>query len=641
VVISARRTVLVGALTIVLLAAGMQAARADERTTTLLSMGDYSTPELAARASEVPADLVAALADGPGITAAEYVARSRAAVDAVDVVASLRANNVTVLGSRLDGTDLVVNVSSAADAHIVESAGAIAELGEPPVVAVDTTGAAFAERDLFGGSAYYFENATYGARCSVGFTGYARSSGAPQFATAGHCTAPGLTLGGYYYALTQARASSDWDDYGFAQNRKIGKPVSGSFRLGGGYDSGLVNVQSLSNNETWRSQPAVLSWEGSSTGTPTTAQQITDSTPAMIGAPLCKSGATTGWTCGVIFAVDESVTVQGTVVNSIIASICVLSGDSGGSAVMDGVAIGITSWSNRSTCSSNPSANTAGFFPLASDEPGRASVAKRYGAVWEPAIDVSDPHISGATQVEFGGALTGTLLNGAERHGIRLYVDGSTTPLAGTVSDGEWSAGLTAVLPGAHTAVARGTWGTRSVSGDSAPFSFTVDEAPLGLIADSPTAAAESVALAGASFSGTTPVVYLSTGAQASELYAALAAASASDAPVLLIKRDSLPGVVAAELRRLEPARIIVAGSSSAVSDEVLRELRDYAPSVTRLGAAALVESALTESASVTSAPVTSVSTVSAPMAAPAVAPAAVPGPLNGWQSRFSWALVR
>lgn len=635
---TARRTVLASALTIVMLAAGTQAARADETTTTLLSMGDYSTPELSAKARDVPADLVAALADGPGITAAEYVARSRAAVDAVDVVASLRAGDVTVLGSRLEGTDLVVNVASAADVPTVESTGAIAEIGAPQAAIVDTSGATFAESDLFGGSAYYFETKKFGARCSVGFTGYARSSGAPQFATAGHCTAPGLALGGYYYALAQSQASSDWDDYSFASNRKIGKPVSGSFKLGGGYDSGLVSVQSLGNNEKWRSQPAVLSWEGSSTGTPTTAQQITDSTPAMIGAPLCKSGATTGWTCGVIVAVDESVTVQGTVVNSFVANVCVLSGDSGGAAVMDGVALGITSWSNRSTCSANPTANVAGFFPLVSDDPGRASVAKRYGAVWEPAIDVSDPHITGSSTLEFGGALSGTLLNGAERHGIRVYVDGSPTPLAGTVSDGEWTANLTGVLPGSHTAVARGTWGARSISGASAPFSFSVDEAPLGLIAGSATAPAESVALAGAGFPGATPLVYLSTGAQASDLYAALAAASTTDAPVLLIRRDALPGVVAAELRRLAPSRIIVAGSSSAVSDEVVRELRDYAPSVTRLGAAALVESALVGSA-VVSAPV---AVAAAPVApASASAPIAAAMALNGWHTRFSWALVR
>jgi subtilisin family serine protease/putative cell wall-binding protein len=78
-------------------------------------------------------------------------------------------------------------------------------------------------------------------------------------------------------------------------------------------------------------------------------------------------------------------------------------------------------------------------------------------------------------------------------------------------------------------------------------------------------------------------VAYVALGTNFPDALAGGAAAAAQHGPVLLTKDRALPAVTAAELDRLNPSWIVVLGSSGAVSDAVLTQLRAYAPSVTRL----------------------------------------------------------
>lgn len=61
------------------------------------------------------------------------------------------------------------------------------------------------------------------------------------------------------------------------------------------------------------------------------------------------------------------------------------------------------------------------------------------------------------------------------------------------------------------------------------------------------------------------------------------AAAGSSRAPLLLLGRDAVPDVTAAELARLQPGRIVVVGGSGAVSDAVLESLLAYSANVSRI----------------------------------------------------------
>ena len=621
-------------------AAAPVASVSDQEKLPLATIRHFDEASFAVAAKAMPRGVVTALADNPGISGAEYLARSEAAIDAVAVVESLDAYGVDVLASRLEGTELVVNVATATDADIVELTGATAEIGPAPKQAIDTAKAEFVDRDLYGGSAYYFQNASYGARCSVGFNGHVVSSGAEQFATAGHCTLPSLALGGYYHRLDQAAASTSEADY-FYNAERIGKPVVSSFKLGGGYDTGLVTVAS----SAWNAKPAVLSWNLSQKGAPNTAQTITDGIPAVVGAPICKSGATTGWTCGTVTRVDEQISVQGTVVNSIVANICVLAGDSGGAGLIGGAAVGTTSWSTRSIsqgCSSVPTVNTAGFFPLYSANPARASVAKLHGAKWELAVAVQPPTIVAPYgHLAYGATISGSLPGGTTRHRVKLLVDG-TTSLSGSVqADGTWTANLRALAPGIHTATAVGTWGSWSKSSASAPVTFSVDAPALLAVATSPTASRESVDASRSAFPETAPVVYLSTGSTQVDLLGAISAGAADGGPVLLIKRDFIPGAVAEEIRRLSPSRIVLAGGAGVVTDEVFAQLAALGPLVGQSSA----EQLATRAFAAQPAPVAldaQLTALAGPVAStPALAAAVVLGPVEGWRAAYestAWA---
>lgn len=93
---------------------------------------------------------------------------------------------------------------------------------------------------------------------------------------------------------------------------------------------------------------------------------------------------------------------------------------------------------------------------------------------------------------------------------------------------------------------------------------------------------ASAAALSAASYAPGVPVVYIATGASFPDALAAGPAAARLGGPVLLVERGRIPAVTAAELRRLRPTRIVVAGGASVVASTVVSALNAYAPWVTR-----------------------------------------------------------
>jgi putative cell wall-binding protein len=81
------------------------------------------------------------------------------------------------------------------------------------------------------------------------------------------------------------------------------------------------------------------------------------------------------------------------------------------------------------------------------------------------------------------------------------------------------------------------------------------------------------------------PVVYLATAAAFPDALAAGAGAAAEGGPVLLVQGSSLSPEVLAELRRLQPSRIVVAGGTAAIPEAVANQAAGVAP-VTRLSGA-------------------------------------------------------
>ncbi|WP_197288281.1 S1 family peptidase [Nocardia sp. NRRL S-836] len=161
-------------------------------------------------------------------------------------------------------------------------------------------------------------NATSGW-CSVGF-GARSSSGTQYLVTAGHCVdgLPELRFDGTRFAKgtsTRYALGRDSVDMGIA---RVDAGNSIATQVGTWGAAGLVSVKG--------------------------------STRAAVGSSICKSGATTGWTCGSITGYNQTVTYidrnggPDTVIRGLGAStVCTMGGDSGGAYISGSQAQGMTS----------------------------------------------------------------------------------------------------------------------------------------------------------------------------------------------------------------------------------------------------------------------------------------------------------
>jgi streptogrisin D len=166
---------------------------------------------------------------------------------------------------------------------------------------------------LYGGQAIY----RGGSRCSAGFN--TRSgSGRSYVLTAGHCT----DLGG------------TWTSSG---GQTIGPVAASSFP---GNDYGAIRV----------SDPAALDPRGGVLHYGA-FRDITGAGRGLVGSPACKTGSTTGTTCGTVQAYDVTVNyAEGTVFGLTRTSICTQPGDSGGALYAGSLAQGITSGGTIGGC---------------------------------------------------------------------------------------------------------------------------------------------------------------------------------------------------------------------------------------------------------------------------------------------------
>jgi hypothetical protein len=174
---------------------------------------------------------------------------------------------------------------------------------ESPAALAPTTTA-----NLNGGLEYAYGNYV----CSTGFNAV-DSSNRNVFLTAGHCLAsyPTLSRGGYLLGTTRS-ANFPGDDFAVANNNYptywVPRPWVDQY-----------NGYAMIVKGSWGNPP--------------------------VGATVCKSGRTTGWTCGVIRSFNQTVNYpQGAVYQLVRHNACVEGGDSGGSNISSGgYALGLTS----------------------------------------------------------------------------------------------------------------------------------------------------------------------------------------------------------------------------------------------------------------------------------------------------------
>lgn len=390
-------------------------------------------------------------------------------------------------------------------------------------------------------------------------------------ATAGHCL-----LGNTPVPADPVRASrylqSAPGQAGTASNAVIGTLSSGTFMFGGGNDSGLIPVTGA--NLTPRGQ--VSTWNGSTIA-------VRGMTNATVGAPICKSGRTTGWTCGKVLAVNYDQGIQGDggsiiTVNSIATSMCMWHGDSGGPAMIGSLAVGINSSGTWSSQSCSDAQGYSAIYPLGGD--ADSLTQKQPG--WQLQVAIDTPIIASTV----GGAtptVSGTVPNAVTGTSVSLHVDGSSTAAAtATVAaDGTWSFAPTGLSAGVHTVSVTASSGSYNRSAPSAPAYLPI------AVQTSRIAGADrvqtAIAASQAAYPGRADVVYVAYGWNFPDALVSSAAAVHGNGPVLLSPSDAVPQTVIDEIARLSPQKIVVVGGTASLAPAVESALHGSAPTVERV----------------------------------------------------------
>lgn len=544
-------------------------------------MIDVEAADFIVEAAQLPAALTTAIDRDTDLSAAEYLANAAAGDIARGVVDAL-ADTVDVRGSEMQGTELVVFVADAAAASVVEQAGATAVIGEQ--VLPDTSGIVLNPAfDLRGGEHHYAD----GFRCTTGFVG-SNLSAQTQLLTAGHCS-----TGNTAYTRTQYRSQNA--PYDFAPDNTptlsgataLGPGLAGSFEAGNGYDHGLITIAMPGN---WSPLPQITTWnygEGSNLQNPLT---LRDARAPLVGETACKSGATTGWTCGTITQVDYLTCVSGSgptciggyQLNGVWATICMRGGDSGGPVVIGTTAIGVNSASSAGAgCTST---DVGVFAPLYSSGAvtggnpyGNRSAATKYpSTAWQVTIGVEQPTLSntanGVTRFT-STTLSGNIPLGSTRHGLILEIDGSTAFTPTVSATGQWSVNIGSLAPGRHTYDLQATWGRSTSSVASGTW----------LNAQAPRFQGDdrfhtAVLIADATFTGAVDRVFIASGLNFPDALAAGPIAAKAGAPLLLVPQSgAIPASVVNQLNELAPRQIVIVGGDPSVGFAMEAALANYA----------------------------------------------------------------
>lgn len=549
----------------------------------LPSVVSVNADEFSDAARELPAGLSAAIERDTGLSAAEYLAHAEAGDAARDVVDAL-AEVVDVRGSEMQGAELVVYVADSAAADVVEQTGATAVIGEQSVR--DVSGIALEPAfDLRGG-----ENHTYdGFRCTTGFVG-TNAANATQLLTAGHCTNSSEAVSRAQYRSQNAPYDYAGANPSLSGLTTLGPGLSGSYEAGNGYDHGLIT---LSNPGNWTALPQITTWGGGGGSNTQSPLTIRDARAPFIGETACKSGATTGWTCGPIFAVNQLACVEGSapsctggyVVNGVFADICMRGGDSGGPVVVGTTAIAVNSASSvmgNASCTSNDIGVFAplySFGSVSSENPygNRSAATKYHSGAWEISVGVQSPTFSntsaGANRFT-STTLSGSIPSASSRHTMSVTIDGSSVFSPTVNSAGQWSVNVGSLAPGRRTAVLQAGWGQRSAS---PTVTATWLNATMSRFAG-PDRYAAAASISASQFAPGVQKVFVATGDNFPDALAAGPVAASFGAPLLLTPRSNfLPASVAQELDRLNPQQIVVIGGTTSMPPDLVSAMSVYA----------------------------------------------------------------
>ncbi|MFJ7749964.1 LPXTG cell wall anchor domain-containing protein [Arthrobacter sp. NPDC097144] len=176
------------------------------------------------------------------------------------------------------------------------------------VTVAQSSGTATPVEDVVNGQGYASPVADGAALCSIGFNGY-NSTGEAAVITAGHCAHDGEVTEALLTDPTGDPASgtdnpsllAELGTWGFSQFGGVNNsPVD--LQTGANVGTDVAVINSIDNNLNLL--PEVTQWEDAKDLTAATTK-ITGTADAVVGAPVCKSGRTTGWSCGEVTGVGD------------------------------------------------------------------------------------------------------------------------------------------------------------------------------------------------------------------------------------------------------------------------------------------------------------------------------------------------
>jgi streptogrisin D len=182
-------------------------------------------------------------------------------------------------------------------------------------VRIERTAGAASTQAFFGGQAIL----TGGSRCTAGFNTFVPASGNRYVVTAGHCTNIGTT----------------WTT---SSGQLIGNTAASRFP---GDDFGAIRVSS----------PSALQPQGGVLNNGAFLD-ISSAGRVAVNSTVCKTGSTTGTTCGRVLQYNTTVNYpQGTVFGLTTTNVCTQPGDSGGPLFAGSQGQGVTSGGTVGSCS--------------------------------------------------------------------------------------------------------------------------------------------------------------------------------------------------------------------------------------------------------------------------------------------------
>lgn len=197
------------------------------------------------------------------------------------------------------------------------------EVDTVPIPSTDTTvdPGVVTPDQVQGGDAFLVGSARGQFRCSLGFNATG-AGGEVVNITAGHCNPDGDgAVGNPVTFLGGQEAGVRFGTFAKTRLKDI--------------DYGVVRVE---DGFEHRFHSASVRGSGVS---------ITGTADPVVGMPVCKSGVTTGYSCGLVTSTNLRVDIgERRLVNGFTASICALQGDSGGAIVSGTSAVGISSASD-------------------------------------------------------------------------------------------------------------------------------------------------------------------------------------------------------------------------------------------------------------------------------------------------------